>query len=440
MKKYKLLIFLLLSLFACNNEDSFFEPTTDGLKLDYKSVPGGAVLKYSLPNDRNIFSMNIRYKDYRGENVIKSCGYGGDSILLDGFIQSQNVIAQISLLDNFGKESKPFDFEFSTNDSAPWTFFDNVEVATSWNGFRVSYSKTAVSTGIAHVFYVGMNPRTQKQDTILVSSFPINSKGDTLDLVVKQERKKNTIVIRTEDFAGYRVRQEIYPDIESFIDTKLALTGDNFNDGKKSVESYLARIGIKYLFDGELRGKERFIAPHFNPMVPVVEFGSYLAGPYAVGYPFIIDMKGEKIPSKLRLYALCKMSKRYPPSEENQELGVIWKGVYEDKVPCKATVYGSNDPNADENGWKELGKLDQDPRIENPWYQAAADTQDPIDIADLESKDPIFIDINMPATNETYRYLKLVITDTFDFIKNTIDYNPQKYITLTELELFVKKD
>lgn len=443
MKKYKLLLFLLLSIFACNEKDSFFETSADGLVLNYKPIPGGAVLNYVLPNDRDIFSMNIRYNDNNGNPVLKSCGYSGDSILLDGFTKGQKAMAKISFINNYGKESQPFDYEFTTEDSAPWTFFNGIEVNTAWDGFRVIYPKTTVATGMAHVFYLGENPINQMPDTILMSSFPINAKGDTLTFVVKQLSQKNTIVIRTEDFAGYRVRQEIYPDIESFVSEKLPITKENFDDGGLSIESDKCKTGVKYLFDEELKGKLRITAPFQpGPVQPIEIFGVYLAGPQAFSdedpKPFIIDMKKDIVPARVRLYALHRFNRvRFgAPAGIFWEQGKIWNGNIDDKVPCKIKIYGATDLN-NESSWTEIGILDQDPKIEYPWYSPAG-VYETNSVEELERNDPIFYDIYFPAKNDSYRYLILKINDTFDLRGINVNFNKDKYITLTELEVYVK--
>lgn len=444
MKKYKLLIFLLLSLFACNENDSPFELSTDGLNLQYRPVAGGAMLKYSLPNNRDIFAMNIRYEDGNGLPVLKSCGYGGDSILLDGFTKGQSAVARISFVDNYGKESKSTNFDFITEDSAPWTFFDELKVETSWDGFQVIYGKTSLATGIAHIFYLGKNPINQKSDTILMESFPINAKGDTIILNVSQISRENTVVIRTEDFAGYRVRQEIFPGVESFVSEKMSISKENFNDGGLSVESAKCKTGVQYLFDGELKGKHRIMAP-FPPFpgTPQEIFGVYLAGPNAFDSEkpksYIIDLKQPTVPAKVRLYSLQRMNiARFgAPAGALWEQGVIWNGQIDDKVPCKAVVYGANNL-ADENSWTKLGTLDQEPKIEFPWY-APEGVKLVTSVEDMERSNAIFTDIYFPAKNDSYRYLVLKINDTFDIPKTEVNYNKAKYITLTELEVYVKK-
>lgn len=65
----------------------------------------------------------------------------------------------------------------------------------------------------------------------------------------------------------------------------------------------------------------------------------------------------------------------------------------------------------------------------------------PKDVNDLETKDPIYVDIQFPPVNNKYRYLKVLVLDTFDTSKEDgINRNLQEYFTLQELEVYVKKD
>ena len=64
-----------------------------------------------------------------------------------------------------------------------------------------------------------------------MKSFPILKGGDTLTFPLAQMREKNTIIVRTEDYRGYRVGQKIWPDIESYISERLPLTENDFDAG-----------------------------------------------------------------------------------------------------------------------------------------------------------------------------------------------------------------
>lgn len=448
MKKHKwILLFLLVSLFACNDDDNIvFEVATEDLKLSFRPVPGGSVMKYTLPDNEEIFGMNVRYKDFRGEPVFKTCGYGGDSLLLDGFIQEcKGVTAYLTLVNHRKEESEPQEITFDTKDSAPWAFFneDNLEVSPSWNGFRVVYKPSDIATGMAHVFYLGINPTTQKEDTILLKSFPILAGGDTLSFSLQQEKSENTIIVRTEDFRGYRVKQQIFPKIDAFRTEKWKITADDCTlpVGRFSQENDEAKTGKQYLFDGELKGKERMIglgAQEAGGREGVVQIGGFLAGPNAFEKGIVLDLKEQKIPAWIRMYSLLPMSATFPAS--NQIFAGVWLGSYVDKLPCKVSVYGSND----QTNWELLGTLNQDPSVETMkdwWAYRTTQASNRVNTMEaLDAADPIYVDVELPPTDNAYRYLKFIVHDTFDSTKIGINSNPQNYFTLHELEVYVKKE
>lgn len=448
MKNTIFLLLFVFGLFACDDDNTIFDPSVEGLEIKFTPVAGGAMMHYNLPNDSDIFAMNLRYRNWQGLEILKTCGYSGDSVLLDGFTRSQETIpVQISFVNNHNEESESREYQFSTLDSAPWSFFDDLVVRSSWNGFQVIYKSPSVVTGMVHVFYLGTNPLTQQEDTILMKSFPITQRGDTLSFIQKQERSSNTVIIRTEDFQGYRVRQEIYPDIDAFRAEQWPMTAENFNDYGLSKESRIAMTGVAYLFDGELKGLERLIASAYEDPLQrkgTEVYGTYLAGPHAYEKPIILDLREQKTPAWLRLYCLYPLRANHAVSPATW--GDVWIGSYEDKVPCKLSVYGnkeSSNPNSEE--WVYLGGLNQDPRREavlDRWsYLTTRLDLAPEDVNELATKDPIYVDVELPPVDDTYRYLKVIVHDTFDSSNERgINYNQQEYFTLHELEVYVKKN
>ncbi|WP_274973104.1 DUF4959 domain-containing protein, partial [Butyricimonas sp. An62] len=229
MKNTIFLLLFVFGLFACEDDDSIFELSTDGLEVKFTPVAGGAMMYYKLPNNSDIFAVNVRYKNWQGQDVLKTSGYSGDSLLLDGFTRGlEGINARISFVNHHNEESEALDYQFTTLDSAPWSFFDDLIVRSSWNGFQVIYKSPSVVTGMVHIFYLGINPLTQKEDTILMQSLPLSQQGDTLNFIQQQERSSNTIIVRTEDFQGYRVRQEIYPDIDAFRAEQWPMSASDF--------------------------------------------------------------------------------------------------------------------------------------------------------------------------------------------------------------------
>lgn len=453
MKRHKwILIFLLLGFLACNDDDVEFIVSPNGLEIDFKPVAGGAMMYYSLPRNGEIFAMNVRYTNSQGKSVLKACGYGGDSILLDGFTRKvSDVSARISFVNKNNKESGEFEYKFNTLNSAPWDFFEGLQVEAYWGGFKVNYTAPEVVTGIAHVFYLGTNMTTKQEDTLLVQSFPINRGVNTMSFKPQQEKKAHTVIIRTEDFQGYRVRQEIYPNIDAYLTEKWPMTPDDFNDFGLSQENEAAKSGVKYLFDGELRGRERLIDskdenPMSRPYTAVV--CTYLAGPMSFNKPIVLDLKEEKVPGWVRLYCMQPINAQFTSNAANP-LGKMWRGFYIDKLPCKLTVYGSKQEDPYSDAWVKLGELDQKPEsIQNKESWAFRNWQLgeavlPEKIEEFEQFDPISVDIEFAAGKETYRYLKIVVEDTFrrpGELSLETNYNTEQYFTLHELEVYVKKD
>ena len=204
---------------------------------------------------------------------------------------------------------------------------------------------------------------------------------------------------------------------------------------------------MEYLFDGELKGLERLIASAYedkDSRQGTEVYGAYLAGPYAYGKPMILDLREQKIPAWIRIYCLYPILAQYAVGQATW--GNVWIGSYEDKVPCKISVYGnSTSPDPDDEGWVYLGQLDQNPKREavtKRWSHLTTDLMSaPKDVNDLETKDPIYVDIQFPPVNNKYRYLKVLVLDTFDTSKEDgINRNLQEYFTLQELEVYVKKD
>ena len=450
MKNSIWILLLMFGLSACNDDDVVFTPLTEGLEIKFTPVAGGAMMYYSLPNDGDIFAMNIRYKNWQGRDVLKVCDYGSDSLLLDGFMEKKEVVARVSFVNHRREESASQEYNFSTLPSAPWAFFEDLEVSSTWNGFQVAYQTSGVATGMAHVFYLGENPLTHRPDTIPVSSFPITQGGDTVKFELDRKLEKYTVVVRTEDFQGYRVKQEIYPDIDAFLTEQWTVTADDFNTGGLSVENENAKTGVKYLFDGDLKGKERmdyFLSasgPNFQ-FTGYDVYGTFLAGPYAFDKPMVLDLKEQKTPAWVRLYALVPTQATH--AQGPVELGTVWFGWYDDKLPCNLSVYGNSttaDPDA--AGWVYLGGLNQNPNAETvndkwSYRHIEKNVNLPKTMEEFDDAEPLFVDVLFPVEDNTYRYLKIIVHQTFETKPYPVAMpNTNKYITLHELEVFVKKN
>lgn len=166
--------------------------------------------------------LNIRYKDYAGHEILRTSSALKDSVVLEGFNEAkQNVPAEVRFVKRDGEESAPIAVSFSTEDSAPYAFFNNVKVLSGWNGFSILTDNTTNAKGMAHIYYLGTDPLSGQPDTILIKTVNITEGKDTLNFELKQKSEDNTIVIRTEDYRGYMVREQAWSHVKAYNTDKL---------------------------------------------------------------------------------------------------------------------------------------------------------------------------------------------------------------------------
>lgn len=454
MRKILVAIVALYGLWACTDDDAAFGVMASQEGIRFEAVPGGAMMYYDLPDDRDVFAVLCRYKDCRGQDVLKRAGYGGDSLVLDGFNEATTgVPVSISLVNRRNEESEAIEMTFDTEASAPYAFFDSAQVVSSWDGFQLMYTAPETVSGMYHVFYIGTNPLTQELDTILVQSMPIQKGGDTILFAPQQENPVNTVVIRTEDHRGFRVKQGVWPGIEVYHPKKLTGEELEFMDVRNlNVKSEEDKLDIPYLFDGDLKGEQRLKGGDGTDLY------AFLAGPWAVDAPFIIDLKGDQVPAKVRIYAQLGNNLSYPSYNYytglRGETGRIWLARYDTRIPCEVTIYGGNSADPDAGDWVELGHFEQEPGIARAYMvnsQTAPEeecwatrcifsTKYSYDMASIDEAEPAYLEVIFPAQPTTYKYLKLVVNDLFDNYTNAGDMNSAQYLTMQELEVYVKEN
>lgn len=436
---------LLLS--ACKEDENTFQPSISSEAFSFRPIAGGSIMHYQLPADKEIVGINIRYKNFCGKEILRTASVLSDSISLIGFNEAkENVDAEVRLVKRNGEESTPIAVKFSTEDSAPWAFFDKVQVKSGWNGFSITTDNPQNATGMAHVFYLGTDPLTGQPDTVLINSFYLEEGKDTLTFNVKQKRDVNTIVIRTEDFSGYMVKEQVFPNIASYNTQKLDKSNFDFYCDK-SIEDEEGMLGQKYLFDGDKKAVNYYIDSDKD------HFRTFMAGPEAIGVPMYIDMRKNLLTAQISLYAWANL--RRTLGSYSSKYSIMWNYCYDNKLPCDIDVYAAKDDgegasNWDSKEWIKLMSYKQDPDIEESsrWcakafrnYDYSYSTKD-----QLEKADSVPLNITFPADGqgEGYRYLKIIVNKTYNSMVsgwNTTRYsNINNYITFHELELYTKEE
>ena len=470
--KRKILFFLLVlvGFFACKDDkENGFDVPVEFRKISFDPVPGGAVMRYRLPDNMNIFGVRARYNDAYGQKVVKEGTYLTDTLLLNGFAEARtNEPVQLTFLNNNLEESAPLEMTFNTADAATVALFENLTVNPFWGGFNVTYTSPSVVEGTVHIFYVGINPTTKQEDNILVGSYPITEGGDTLNFELKQVLDELKVVVRTDDFEGNTVKTQIYEGIAALAMEMLSPDQFSFSfPSKLKIEDKDHEIGVKYLFDGQKKGANYRKNYQRGDRY---KYGTFVAGPNAFGERFIIDFGTPKVPAMLRGDAFLFHGNSYPYANPNYPnpnidmfVATLWGAVYTSRLPAQIKVYGTNaaDPNTVSlSDCALLYTLDATPDwstfYNSAWCRFSDYEYGPVDWAKdayknkddnvFESADPISLDMKCNYSGEAFRYVFFIVEDTWPSHRWANQYpygyeeNANEYITFDELEVFVKME
>ncbi|MGI6224422.1 MAG: DUF4959 domain-containing protein [Prevotella sp.] len=467
----RLLVYLVASLMlfatSCSNDkDSVSNPLSDS-DLQFTPVAGGAVMHYKLPTDNpDIVGVHVRYSDCYGEPILRTGSVFSDTLQLVGFNEAQeNIPCEVSLQMRNGDESAPIHMSFSTLDSDPITFINSMEVESGWNGFSLNYFASQDVKGVYHVFYLGVNPYTQQEDTILLDTQSIMAGGDTVIYHTKQLKDKNTIIVKAEDYRGHIVKQRQW-EVEAMETVK--------HDGIKiyydnSVESDNLKLGVQYLTDGDTNGWRWFESQDAHKSYTFI---SKRNGVGEGSSPMYVDI-GEQIPTaQIRIYAYlfngnasgcgagvpCWNS--YACSQiETNIIGQELNNYYCNRLPCDIDVYGCRESatstDFENMAWEKIGSFKEPNNkiatdgIKACWFFGCHDlrsfTNPSKDVTESDARalTPKYLSIDFKAAGQGdgYRYLKLVFNDTYKYVSDTSSGTNTflKVLTFNELEVYTKK-
>lgn len=442
MKNTILILLLIFGLFACEDNDSYFDASIPQENVRFKAILGGAVMHYTLPENTDIFAVKAEYEDYKGKKMIKIASYAYDSLVLDGFNEARNnVPVRVSLLNQSNEASKAMEFTFNTQDSGPVAFFNDIEVLPYWDGFQVKYKVPGAATGLCNVFFIGTNPMTRELDTLLLETFAIEAGENVKYFSLAQKRDVNTVVVKTEDFRGNVAMQKVYEGVASYNVGKLdpsnfewldpfSLSVENDNQG--------FMVGWKYLFDGDVKGSRKLaFQESWGTAMPPANMYSFVTVPYAVNKPdapkyFILDIKEPKQVSSIRMYGMLNLNSLTKPS--------VFVTCYGTMLPNEVTIYASN--NKDDNtSWVKVGNFYQSLTAAVPWIQRAGDVDGSTKIkttSELEAVEPCYLTVNFSVDNPPYRYFKVEFNSVFKEIPNQYYKNTTERVTLHEVEVYGK--
>lgn len=455
IRKILFLLLMLSGLSACEKDNNTgFDIPVDFPYLRFDAIPGGAVMRYKLPDNSDIFGVRVRYTDAYGKQLFKDGTYLSDTLLLSGFTEAQTgVVARISFFNNKMEESETIEKTFATKASATVALFDDLQVNPFWGGFSVIYSAPEVVSGMIHIFYAGTNPITHKTDSILMGSYAIAGGGDTLNFEIKQTMDFVDVIVRTDDYAGNRVKMQVYEKIPCLTPITLASSAFDFDFTGNILENEKYGFGLKYLFDGKKKGDDR----RKNVMEGLYyKYSTFVAGPETFGKRFIIDFRKAKIPAAIKLYAFLKFDTFYPSQVPAHPFAnEVWNGFYSSRLPCKLKVYGTNAPNPRDvalTSCTNLCRFDDNPDFKTSFPKSWCSHTDDMygkgsiayhKVSDkvFDATEPIVLNLLCNYTGTAYRYLIFTVEDTYDGPRWAgSEVNPLEYVTFDELEVCVKSE
>lgn len=454
MKKLAYYFLFAMLLLACSEEVSTFDANVDKNGFSYEPVMGGAELTYTLPNDPEVLAINVRYKDAYGNDMLKTASNSTNKVVLTGFNEAvSDVKAQVTFVRRDNVESRPIEISFSTLDSAPICFLNNAEVKSGWSGCTLEYENPEGTTGMAHVFYLGINPIDNKPDTILLESFSLIEGHDVRHYTPQQKYAYNTIVVRAEDNRGNLVKERIWNDIQAFNVERL--DPKNFDViYSNSLEIPEEKVGLKYLTDGDTKGTTWF--EDQNPFM----YHTFISKENGAGpdsEPMYIDLKKMRPVSEVRFYAMRWIGSGKPNlSNFSYQAPNYIRNSWANMLPCAVTIYGCREEvggNLQNANWEKLASFEENPEADyyDRWtYKAATCGGTSLGrntfatLKKMEAADGIYksLPIDIGLQKEGFRYLKIKFDNVFQLVDESSNTTNLKtrYLSFHELEVFSEKE
>lgn len=447
-------ILLMCFITSCSDEVERFKADISPSSFTFKPVTGGAVMHYRMPNDPTIVGIHARYKDAYGKEMLCTGSHLCDSLELTGFNEAvQNVNVSITVFKQDGTESEPVEATFSTNDSGPIAFIKNAEVLSNWEGFSVKYEAPAGTHGLVNVFYLGTDPKTGEPDTILIDNFNLSEtkEPEVKNFFIQQDIRKPVVVLKVEDYRGNMVAQQTYTGVECMKKGMLDPKYFNFWCDNALIDTMttVALVAPKYLFDGDSKGLWYWEDPTAGDLA----VHSFIAGPNAEGpnaHPMYIDLQKNRVIGSVRIYA-------YLASIKGGMWYVFAYGLMflhdTPMYPSNVDIYCARDDgdhtamenkDMDKLEWTKVANFYQNKSTpyDQRWCAHTQSSQYPKiqTYEEMLAADPDFADILLPVVGqgEGYRYIKMVVNETFDKVAGNWGGPWDGYVTFSELEVYTQ--
>ncbi len=223
MKTINILLFVIFMAGACTNEDDLKVP----LKMDttppaaltsadvsYKPIAGGAIVKYNLPDEKDIRCIEAQYTISNGKKIVTRGSFLSDSLIIEGFRDMNVHHIKLFAVDNSENYSQPFILSITPNQSPLDAVLESLKVLPDFGGMQITWKNIDKSIIALFVYKIEMN------DTILLDQY--YSKTENGELTIRgQESVDTEFLIQVRDrWDNYtqKVQYNITPLFEKELD------------------------------------------------------------------------------------------------------------------------------------------------------------------------------------------------------------------------------
>lgn len=142
MNYRRLLLSFLIGLQACSEDDRQPISSGDGgptgiTEATIENLPGGARIRYDVPNDKNVLYVKARYEIRPGVVQEAKSSFYTNSIAVNGFGRAGTYAVELVAVGRNGKESAPLVVNVEPTTPPIAEAFSSVEIQEDWGGATV---------------------------------------------------------------------------------------------------------------------------------------------------------------------------------------------------------------------------------------------------------------------------------------------------------------
>lgn len=125
----------------------------------FESFKGGCIVYFELPSDESIHHVKAVYKLESGKEITRAVSYFSDSIIIDGFHNSDNYDLKLYTVNYLNIESNPYILKIKPDKSPLDDIVNSVKIIPSFSSVQVSWTN---ETGIWLQIFVEVSNQDDK--------------------------------------------------------------------------------------------------------------------------------------------------------------------------------------------------------------------------------------------------------------------------------------